>query len=105
MSWPAMARTSSLVVEAAPRCTACGSGRIVKNGKSTCGHQQFRGRTCGVSRVLAPKSRQATPERQAEVLRAVAPERLSLRAAARVLGVGRNTISSWLEKKPPASRR
>lgn len=100
-----MARTSSLAVEAAPRCTRCGSERIVKNGKNTCGHQQFCCRACGACRVLTPKSRQATPERQAEVLRAVATERLSLRAAARVFGIGRNTLSGWLEKKPRLSQR
>ena len=96
-----MARTSSLLMEAAPRCTRCGSERIVKNGKNTCGRQPFR---CGGCRVLHPKSRQAAPERQSEVLRAVATERLSLRAAARVFGVGRNTITGWLKKKPRASR-
>ena len=95
-----MARTSSLATEAAPRCTRCGSERIVKNGKNLCGRQQFRCRACGACRVLPPKSRQAAPERQAEVLRSVATERLSLRAAARVFGVGRNTITDWLKKKP-----
>ena len=99
-----MARTSSLAAQAAPRCTRCSSERIVKNGKNVCGRQQFRCRACGACRVLHPKSRQATPERQAEVLRAVATERLSLRAAARVFGVGRNTISGWLEKKPTLCR-
>lgn len=100
-----MARTSSLAAEAAPRCTRCGSERIVKNGKNACGRQQFRCRACGACRVLHPKSRQVAPERQAEVLRAVATERLSLRAAARVFGMGRNTLSGWLEKKPKLSRR
>ena len=100
-----MVRTSSLRVEAAPCCTRCGSTHIVKNGKNMCGHQQFRCRACGACRVLHPKSRQATPERQAEVLRAVATERLSLRAAARVFRVGRNTITGWIEKKRQFSRR
>ena len=99
-----MARTSSLAAEAAPRCTRCGSERIVKNGKNTCGHQQFRCRACHACRVLAPKSRQASPTRQEEVLRAVAVERLSLRAAARVFGVGRNPLTGWLKKKPKACR-
>ena len=99
-----MARTSSLAAEAAPCCTRCGSERIVKNGKNACGRQQFRCRACGACRVLHPKSREAPPERQAEGLRAVATERLSLRAAARVFGVGRNPISGWLEKKPTLSR-
>ena len=95
-----MAKTSTLAAEAAPRCTRCGSERIVKNGKNACGRQQFRCRACRACRVLPPKSREAAPERQREVLRAVATERMSLRAAARVFGVGRNTITGWLEKKP-----
>ena len=99
-----MAKTSSLAAEAAPRCTRCGSERIVKNGKNVCGRQQFRCRACGACRVLHPKSRPAAPERQREVLRAVASERLSLRAAARVFGVGRHTLTGWLEKKPRPSR-
>ena len=100
-----MAKTSTLAAEAAPRCTRCRSEHIVKHGKNVCGRQPFRCRACGACRVLCPKRRQATPERPAEVLRAVATERLSLRAAARVFGVGRNTITGWLEKKPPLCRR
>ena len=99
-----MATTSSLTTEAAPRCTRCGSERIVKNGKNACGRQQFRCRACGACRVLHPKNRQTAPGRQAEVLRAVATERLSLRGAARVFGVGRNTITGWLKKKPKLCR-
>jgi transposase-like protein len=99
-----MARTSSLAAEAAPRCTARGSERIVKNGKNACGRQQFRCRACGASRALHPKSRETLPERKTEVLRAVAAERLSLRAAQRVFGVARNTIALWLQKKPKLCR-
>ena len=99
-----MGRKSSLVMESLPRCTACGSEHIVKNGKNVCGHQQFRCRACGASRVLAPKSRTASPARQAEILRSVAAERLSLRAAARVFAVGRQTLSDWFKKKPRSCR-
>ena len=55
--------------------------------------------------MLRPKSRETDPKRKEEVLRAVATERLSLRAAQRVFGGARATISKWLEKKPPRSRR
>ena len=99
-----MGRTSSLAAESAPLCTACGSEHIVKNGKNVCGHQQFRCRACGACRVLHPKSRQTAPVRKAEVLRAVETERLSLRAAERVFGVARHTISGWLKKRPLRSR-
>jgi transposase-like protein len=99
-----MARKSSLAIEAAPRCTRCGSERIVKNGHNVCGCQQFRCRACGACRVLHPKSPTASPQRQAEILRAVALERLSLRAAARVFAVGRQTLANWLKKKPKSCR-
>jgi transposase-like protein len=100
-----MGRKSSLATDALPRCTRCGSEHIVKNGKNACGHQQFRCRACSACRVLRPKSRQASEERQAEILRAVALERLSLRGAARVFHVGRQTLVGWLKKKPRPSRR
>ena len=96
-----MVKTSSLLVEAAPRCTRCGRERIVKNGKNACGRQQFRRRAC---RVMHPKDRPAAPEPQREVLRAVAIERLSLRAAARVFGGERNTITDWRRRKRAACR-
>ena len=99
-----MARTSSLVAEAAPCCTACGSECIVKNGKNVCGHQQFRCRVGGACRGLHPKSRETTPERKNEGLHAVATARLSLRAAERVFGVARHPISRGLEKKPKPVR-
>ena len=70
---------------------------IVKN---VCGHQQFRCRACGACLVLHPKSRATVTERKNGVLRAVATERLNLRAAERVFSVARHTISRWLEKKP-----
>ena len=96
-----MGRQSSFTVDAAPRCTRCGSERIVKNGENVCGHQQFRCRAC---RVLSPQSRTARLGRQRKILRAVTLERLSQRAAARVFGVGRQTLAGWLKKKPKLCR-
>ena len=68
------------------------------------GTQQYLCKACGAHRVLAPKSRCATPERQAEILRAVEVEHLSLRAAECVFRVARKTVIGWLEKKPRACR-
>ena len=90
---------------AAPCCTACGSSAIVKNGHNARGSAQFFCKACGARRVLRPKTHPATAERKAEVLRTVATERLSLRAAEHVFGVARQTVAKWLEKKPRASRR
>ena len=95
----------SKTLSAAPCCRACGSAAIVKNGHNACGSEQFFCKACGTHRVLMPKRQAASPQRQAEVLRAVATERLSLRAAERVFGVTRQTIARWLQKKPKLSRR
>ena len=95
----------SKILSAAPCCTACGSECIVKNGYNACGSAQFACRACGAHRVLAPKRQPVSPQRQKEVLCAVATERLSLRAAERVFGVARQTIAKRLEKKPKLCRR
>ncbi len=78
---------------AVPRCTACGSPAIVKNGHNACGSERFVCKACGARRVLTPKRQAASPRRREEVLRAVATERLTLRAAERVFGVARQTIA------------
>ena len=49
--------------------------------------------------MLAPKRPPASAARQQEILRAVATERLSLRAAERAFGVTRQIIAKWREKK------
>ena len=95
----------SKTLSAAPCCTVCGSECIVKNGHNACGSAQFVCRTCVARRVLAPKRPPASAQRQQEILRAVATERLSLRAAERVFGVAWQTIAKWLQKKPKLSRR
>ena len=95
----------SKTLSAAPCCTACSSAAIVKNGHNACGSAQFACRACGARRVLVPKRQPANAQRQQEILRAVATERLSLRAAERVFSVTRQTIAKWLEKKPKVSRR
>ena len=99
-----MAKTSPLATEATPRGTARSRERLVKNGKNACGHQPFR---CGACRVLAPKRRETAPERKEEGRRAVATERLGLRATQHVVGVDRHTISRWLQKSrsAPAAER
>ena len=85
-------------------CSSCRSAAIVKSGHNSAGTQQYLCKACGAHRVLAPKSRTATPQRQAEILRAVESERLSLRAAERVFRVARKTVACWLKKKPLACR-
>ena len=88
----------------APRCATCDSTAVVKSGHNSCGTQQYFCKACGAHRVLVAKSSATDPERKALVLRAVAVERLSLRAAERIFGVARQTIAKWLEKKPKVCR-
>ena len=75
-----------------------------QNGHNACGSAPFACRACGARRVLAPERLPTSAPRQQEILRAVATERLSLRAAERVFGVARQTIAKWLQKKPKLSR-
>ena len=69
------------------------------------GTQQYLCKACGAHRVLKAKGPETDPDRKAMILRAVEVERLSLRAAERVFGVARQTISKWLEKKSKVCRR
>ena len=89
----------------APCCATCASTSIVKAGRHGSGTQQYLYKACEVRRVLVAKGPAIDPQRRATILRAVEVERVSLRAAKRVLGVARGTISKWLEKKPKLSRR
>ena len=91
-------------VAAGPICPRCGSAALVKSGHNSVGTQQYLCKACGAHRVLAAKSRAASPARQAEILRAVECERLSLRAVERVFRVSRKTVAGWLKKKPPVCR-
>ena len=88
----------------APCCATCGNTTLVKSGHNSCGTQQYLCKACGAHRVLAAKSAAIEPERKQWVWRAVAVERLSLRAAERVFGVARQTIAKWLQKKPEVCR-
>ena len=99
-----MKSSVAVVGPAAPCCATCASTAIVKSGHNSAGTQQYLCKACGAHRVLAPKSRAASPERQAEILRAVEVERLSLRAVERVFRVARKTVADWLKKKPRTCR-
>ena len=81
---------------AARRATAPPSSRPVTMAQVA---QQDLCKACGAHRVLSAKGPATDPERKAMVLRAVASEHLSRRAAGRVFGVARQTIARWLGKK------
>jgi insertion element IS1 protein InsB len=78
-------------------CTKCSSQNIVRNGHNRYGHQQYRCKDCGTCRVLEPKERGYSPERQEEILR-IYQERSSMRGVARSTGVSRPTLATWIKK-------
>ena len=83
-----------------PCCETCTSTSIVKADHNGSGTQPYLCKACGAHRVLVAKGPAIDPERKAMILRAVATERLSSRAAERVFGVARQTVAKWLERKP-----
>ena len=79
-------------------CGKCGSQDIVLNGHNRYGNQQYLCNDCGTCRVLKPRERAYSPERQEEILR-LYQERSSMRGVERATGVSRHTLASWIKKK------
>ena len=79
------------------RCGKCGSHDISLNGHNRCGNQQYLRNDCGTCRVLKPKQRAYSPERQEEILR-IYQERSSVRGVERATDVSRHTLASWIKK-------
>lgn len=80
------------------QCGKCGSDRMMKDGWSESGKQRFRCGGCGKRSRENAEQRGVSPDKAALVFGAL-NERMSLRAAARVFGMSRNTITGLLEKK------
>ncbi len=79
-------------------CYHCGSEQVVRNGRTTNGKQRFLCRACGRCLRAGFTGRATSPARQAEILRAY-HERTSLRGIARIFGVSRSTVTTWVQKK------
>lgn len=79
-------------------CRSCGSADIIRNGSNKCGNPQYHCKSCGVYRVLEPKTPKYCPQERETVLRA-SQERVSLRGLERVFGVRRQTIVEWIKAK------
>ena len=86
------------------KCQHCESEKLVRHGLTKNGKQRYLCKGCGRSSRDHPQSNGYTAEQRAQILRAY-EERSSLRGLTRTFGVARNTVSSWLKKKPPRSRR
>jgi transposase-like protein len=75
-----------------PPCPRCAATHVVRNGLTHAGVPSFRCRTCG-RRFVADPRKGPVPDDRKELVRRLLAERLSLRAIARVAGVSR----SWLQ--------
>ena len=83
-------------------CRHCGSDDLIRFGYTRAGGQRLRCRACGRTHCLQPRSRAAAPARKAQIL-AACQERASMRGVARLFGVSRNTLASWLKKSQIAA--
>lgn len=85
-------------------CCHCRSDNIVRNGLTTSRKQRFLCRDCGRRSRENPQPNGYTEDERETILRAY-QERSSLRGLSRTFGVARNTVSTWLKKRPQHSRR
>ncbi|HMA36437.1 MAG TPA: tetratricopeptide repeat protein, partial [Chloroflexia bacterium] len=79
---------------APPSCPACGAAAVKKNGHSARGQQNYRCRACG-RQFLPAAAPPPAAGRRAEVIAAVQAG-MSLREAAQVFHVHRQTIARWV---------
>ncbi|MFL6465590.1 MAG: IS1 family transposase [Bryobacteraceae bacterium] len=84
-------------------CSHCQSTTVVRNGATADGRQRYLCRDGGRRSTADPCPNGYTEEQRELILRAY-QERSSLRGLSRTFGVSRNTVTSWLKKKPRRSR-
>jgi len=84
-------------------CSHCQGTELVRNGATADGRQRYLCRACGRRSTADPRPKGYTEEERELILRAY-QERSSLRGLSRTFGVSRNTVTSWLQKKPLPSR-
>jgi transposase-like protein len=75
-----------------PPCRRCAATHVVRNGPNSAGTPTFRCRSCGHRFVAAPEKGPVSEDRK-DLVRRLLGERLSLRAIARITGLSR----SWLQ--------
>ena len=75
-----------------PLCPRCGAGHVVRNGTNRSGTPGFLCRACGRRFVAAPR-KGPVPDDTKDLIRRLLGDRMALRASARVAGVSR----SWLQ--------
>jgi transposase-like protein len=86
------------------RCCHCDSTNLIRHGLAQNGKQRFRCRDCRRTSRQNPGSAAHDATFKARVLAAY-HERASMRGIARVFGISRQTLSTWLKKSrgPAAS--
>ena len=80
-------------------CYHCQGTQLVKHGRTRNGKQRYKCKDCGRSSREQPQPPGYTEQQREQILRAY-EERSSLRGLTRTFGVARNTVSTWLKKKP-----
>ena len=87
------------MVTATVMCPYCASDQLIKYGVTPNGKQRYRCGSCGRQHRANPGSNAYTEAERETILRAY-QERSSLRGLTRTFGVSRQTVSTWLKKKP-----
>ncbi|MCY7352253.1 MAG: hypothetical protein LH606_16585 [Cytophagaceae bacterium] len=82
-------------------CHCCKSSNIVRNGKNSFGHQRYKCKDCGVTRVLDRV--QASRILDSEEVTQTYKERNSFRSTARIFKISHTTVRNWLKKSPKFS--
>lgn len=85
------------------KCYHCGSEKLVRHGLTRNGKQRYFCHDCQRSSRDNPQPQGYSAAKREEILRAY-EERSSLRGLTRTFGVARNTVSTWLKKKPTRLR-
>ena len=85
--------TTTSTAEPIPACPRCQATHVVRNGKNRSDTPNFLCRGCNRRFVARPR-KGPVPEHTKRLIRRMLPERLGLRAIARIAGVSR----SWLQR-------
>lgn len=80
------------------RCPKCDSPHLRENGRTASGQQKYHGKACGRYGTL--DTQVAERQRQQRLVEHLHHERVSQRGIARITGLSRTTITSWLKKSP-----
>jgi transposase-like protein len=91
------------MVTLAVSCSHCQSTEIVCNGATADGCQRYLCRDGGRRSTADPRPH-GYPAEQRELILRADQERSSLRGLTPTFGVSRNTVTSWLKKKPRRAR-